>query len=211
MRPKKQISADKIAQQMASYDDNRIGQKQSYIDKHVNRTGLPVEDRLDLAQDTHLKLMLISNSEAIRNLDAYIGRTVNNLRTDYFRKHRHDSNLISLDVDNEESGSIVYTLQTPSNLVEERLMNRETLAWMVEQTLHFPRAQKKAMLCHLKDAISNDLDDLPYLTHLLMQHGVDINTIAWPTEAKACKSAYMAFRSARQRLKDLYKKQQELE
>lgn len=211
MQRKKQNSADKIARQMALYDDNRIGQKQSYIDKYVNRSGLPAADRPDLAQDTHIKLMLISDSENVRNWDAYIGRTVNRLRADYYRKHRHDSNLVSLDADNEDSGNVARTLQTPSNSVEERLISRETLAWMVKQTMRFPRAQKKAMLCHFKDVMTNDVGDLPYLAQLLTQYGININTIAWPTEEKACKSAYMAFRSARQRLKDLYIQQQELD
>ena len=181
------------------------GYIRSLAEKKAPRAFVPTEildlEIDEIVQNTRMKLWQALQRREIINPGAYVRCIVQSECVNIVRRHKH---LLPLPVNEEGELWQGKVLVTPGQGMQDpayELASLEALTdWMreiVDEVLALPRRQRQAMLCVLKDLAV----DIAPLSKVLIEHGIDIETIDWPNERDELQSFRASLSVARGKLR----------
>jgi len=151
-------------------------------------------DSEDIAQETFMKLWIISQKQPIENPKAYIRRIVHTTVVDMVRKFKpHLYQALPVDEDGEiQEGDLVVIpgaeLGDPEIILEEKEAVEELMGELVDVVSELRPRQVHSTICTLKDRV----DDLIQFVDALQEKGIEAE-LQWPlgtTERQRLQASY---------------------
>ncbi len=150
-------------------------------------------DSEDIAQETFMKLWIISQKQHIENPKAYIRRIVHTAVVDMVRKFKpHLYQALPGDEDGEiQEGNLVIPgaeLGDPETILEEKEAVEELMGELVDVVSELRPRQMHSTICTLKDRV----DDLIQFVDALQEKGIETE-LQWPlgtTERQRLQASY---------------------
>ena len=151
-------------------------------------------DSEDIAQETFMKLWIISQKQPIENPKAYIRRIVHTAVVDMVRKFKpHLYQALPVDEDGEiQEGNLVVIpgaeLADPEAILEEKEAVEELMDELVDVVSELRPRQMHSTICTLKDRV----DDLIQFIDALQEKGIE-SKLQWPlgtTERQRLQASY---------------------
>ncbi len=181
---------DIISSALSHNDNEFLVEHDAYVRvaaRNAIKPGLFSEDMLpleidELSQTIRVKLWKSYQKHSITNPKAYIQMIAHTTAVDIVRRHRPTLSL-STDENGESSlGDFVVAQQKghqdPAYEIECEEIDPDFLTKLVNAILSLPPRQKQAVLCSLK----NYLSDILPLVNVLKTYGIDVETLAQPNE-----------------------------
>lgn len=155
----------------------------------------------ELVQNSRVKLWLALKKRQVTSIKAYIRSIVHSEIVDMMRR-RHPTLPLPLDEDGElYQGNVIATpgegMCDPAYEVEQEELVAEDILETVDGVLKLPPAQRRAMICSLKERI----DDLLALTEAFEAREVDIEAVHLPEEAAEVQKTRASLSIARGKLR----------
>ncbi len=174
---------------------------QKHIPRSIFRREVLELEIDDLAQITRFRLWQALQKQHIRNMKAFIRCIVSNEVIDMMRRHRP---ILPFYVDEDgelPQAFIVITygqgIEDPVEVVEQEEMLYSYSSNLIKDVQALPKQQQRAMLCMLKDKIS----DILSVVDMFEPYGIDVESITWPATEKELRSAYVSLSLARKKLR----------
>lgn len=172
--------------------------------KNMPRTITSVEaldlDIDDLVQITRINLWFALQKQDVRNMGAFIRRIVHNEAINMVRQYKPILPLITNDEGElYQEHSIVacgQEIQDPLEKIEEEEMLSFYSSKLTANVPKLPPQQQRAMICALKDQIS----DLLPLVEMFLPYGIDVENIDWPETESELQSTRSSLSVARRKL-----------
>lgn len=155
----------------------------------------------ELAQKTLFNLWQALLKQDIRNKRAYIRRIVRNEAIDMLRRHKPIVSF-SVDEDGELHQEFVViassqAVQDPVEMVEQEEMLNSYSGNLAEEVQALPAQQQRAMICMLKDKIS----DILSVVDMFQPYGIDAENMDWPETENELRSAHVSLSIARKKMR----------
>ncbi len=155
--------------------------------------GLSHPDTLDLdidelVQNVRIKLWQALKRRHITHIGAYIRCIVRTETVNLLRRHTAISSLPMTEDGELYQGNVLMSnsegMGDPVYEVEQEETIEEYVTCTVNELIHFPQIQRRAMICHLKDK----LDDVLLLVDTFCRHDISIEQEHWPTRKNELQS-----------------------
>jgi DNA-directed RNA polymerase specialized sigma24 family protein len=180
----------------------------SSVNRHLLRTSLdliPSGERSfvieDVSQNSWLKLLTTKKSSEVEMTSpkGYVASVVRSESIDEIRRRKRKSAIpLPLDQDGEvlQSRALLAVHEGMRDPADEYEL-KEFVTEIVDEILQLPSKQKYVMICVLKDEIGHTF----CLTEIFQEHGIDIEAIHWPREAKELQQLRSLLSVARRTLR----------
>lgn len=180
----------------------------SLAKKYVPRSYIPAElidlEIDEIAQKTRVKFWMVRQHSTISHPRAYVRVIVMNVVTDTIRTYKRMS---QLPLDSYEelcqegiSRFVEHKMQDPADEIEHEEAFIETLMMAVKYVQILPPRQREAVMYALKKYM---VDLPPPLTEALVFHGLDVETVTWPTERDEIQRLRASLSVAQKKLRAL--------
>ncbi|MBV9258866.1 MAG: sigma-70 family RNA polymerase sigma factor [Ktedonobacteraceae bacterium] len=176
--------------------------------KHVPHSYIPAElidlEIDEIAQKTRVKFWMAQQRNSISHPHAYIRVIIMNVVADTVRTYKRMSRL-PLDSDGELcqegiSRFVEREMQDPADEIEREEAFIETLMMAVKYVQILPPRQREAVMHALKKYM---VDLPPPLTEVLALHGLELESITWPTERDEIQRLRASLSIAQKKLRAL--------
>lgn len=180
----------------------------SLAKKYVPRSYIPAElidlEIDEIAQKTRVKFWMARQRNCISHPRAYIRVVVMSVVVDTIRSYKRMSRL-PLDSNGELcqeglSRFVEHEMRDPADEFEHEEAFVETMMVAVKYVLILPRRQQEAVMHALKKYM---IDIPPPLMEALALHGLDIETLTWPTERDEIQRLRASLSIAQKKLRAL--------
>lgn len=154
----------------------------------------------ELAQIIRVKLWLALQKQDIRTMRAFIRRVGHNEAITMVRQHKPVVSLITNEEGEPYHAHVMIAcgqeIQDPTEEIEQEEMLQYYSRTLTAEVPKLPPQQQRAMICSLKDQIS----DLLPLVEMFLPYGIDVENIDWPETESELQSTRSSLSVARRKL-----------